>query len=131
LPHPPACRWTTDRSILTTLVLKPLRQLELARRIGVCSLTAKRRLALLIERGLARQDGGKFMVTDTGCAALGPDAKRHRLRKRHEIADLSASGEFDIAVWRKERGFSALRSLNQILAHGFGRAPPLNLCAEN
>ena len=40
----------TGRDILTIMARAPVRQLELARRLGVCSLTAKRRLGMLIEQ---------------------------------------------------------------------------------
>ena len=69
----------TDKQLLTTLVLKPTRQLELVRRTGLCSLTVKRRLGLLIERGLAKQDAPRlpFSVTDAGRQALGRAAPQH------------------------------------------------------
>lgn len=65
-----------DRDILGALVLTPMRQLQLVRRTGLCSLTVKRRLRSLIGSGLATQDAERqpFKVTSAGIAALGPNA---------------------------------------------------------
>jgi hypothetical protein len=57
-----------DRDILKALARAPLRQLELARRVNVCSLTAKHRLGLLIARGLVVLDVQNFSITATGQA---------------------------------------------------------------
>jgi hypothetical protein len=53
-----------------------MRQLGLARRCGTCSLTIKRRVALLAERGLVTLRGPQFMLTNAGRQALGPEAPK-------------------------------------------------------
>jgi hypothetical protein len=66
----------TDRHILRALCWRSMRQLVLVREIEVCSLTVKRRTAVLIERGLVRRDSDRapFVITDRGRDVLGPDA---------------------------------------------------------
>ena len=65
-----------DRHHLAAIALAPKRQLQLVREVEVCSPTIKRRIGLLIGRGLVKQDGARqpFSITDAGLAALGPEA---------------------------------------------------------
>jgi DNA-binding Lrp family transcriptional regulator len=61
-----------NKRLLAALVHAPMRQLVLSRRVGVCSLTVRRRAELLIGRGLVRRDAAKrFSITDEGRKALG------------------------------------------------------------
>jgi Mn-dependent DtxR family transcriptional regulator len=61
-----------DQRVLQIIARSPLRQLELARRVSICSLTAKRRLGSLIAHGLAKADERRrYVVTDEGRWALG------------------------------------------------------------
>lgn len=49
-----------------------MRQLVLSRRVGVCSLTARRRLDHLVQRNLAKADERRrYVVTNLGLKALG------------------------------------------------------------
>jgi predicted transcriptional regulator len=65
-----------DRQVLTMLVLAPMRQGQLASQVGCCTLTAKRRLGLLVSRGLAKTDElHRYVVTDQGREAV-PDAPK-------------------------------------------------------
>jgi hypothetical protein len=66
----------TDKRILRALAWRPMKQLVLVREIEVCALTIKRRTAVLIERGLVRQDSPRapFAITAKGRGALGDDA---------------------------------------------------------
>ena len=64
-----------DRGILAALARSPMRQLQVVRAVGCCSLTAKRRLALLVERSLVVRDArNRYAATDQGRQALGDDA---------------------------------------------------------
>lgn len=103
----------TDRRILMIIVRSPLRQLELARRLSICSLTAKRRLGLLIERGLAEAQNGKFNATERGVAALGPDTPRRwvnlELISAARAKDVLERGPDDRTSWEKSRHASEAR----------------------
>ena len=70
----------TGRDILTIMARAPVRQLELARRLGVCNLTAKRRLGMLIEQGLIDVNASRYAITSGGRAALGDAAPKPWLR---------------------------------------------------
>ena len=80
-----------DKRILRALCCGPTRQVVMVREIEVCSLTIKRRTAILIERGLVRRDSdrGPFWITDRGREALGPDAPQAWLRIEAVAASLA------------------------------------------
>ena len=64
-----------DRRILAALAQTGMGTLKLARRVEVCPMTVKRRVGLLIERGLVFADPRRFFaITGTGRAALGAAA---------------------------------------------------------
>ena len=64
-----------DRRILTALAFASVRPATLARMTGVCFLTAKRRVGLMVGRGLVVADAdGRFKAASKARAALGPDA---------------------------------------------------------
>jgi hypothetical protein len=68
-----------DCDVLATLARSPMRQLQLARVVGCCSLTAKRRLHALVERGLICPSARTgYVVTEEGRRALGDDAPTRR-----------------------------------------------------
>jgi hypothetical protein len=83
-----------DRDILMIIVRSPAKLMALAHRIGSCSLTAKRRLGLLIERGLAEAQDGRFVITDEGRKVLGGAAPRPWVR--FEL--ISAANASDVAA---------------------------------
>jgi hypothetical protein len=64
-----------DRQVLAALALTSMGVSKLARRVEVCPpTTIRRRVRLLVERGLVLADPRKFFsITDAGRAALGPD----------------------------------------------------------
>jgi hypothetical protein len=68
------------RQVLSALALAPTRLLALARRVGCCSLTARRRVNLLVERKLIESDGRRFSITDEGRKALGDTAPQPWVR---------------------------------------------------
>jgi hypothetical protein len=124
----------TDRDILGVLIRSPtpMRQVGLARRCGVCSLTIKRRIALLAQRGLVRIVGPQFTLTDAGRQALGPAAKSPLRWIRIEA--ISAAAAKDV----RERSYvsdvtAARRSecgrLARVAAKA-NRSPPFNVWAE-
>ena len=80
-----------DKRILRALCWAPMRQLVLVREVEVCSLTIRRRTALLIERGLVRRDldRGPFLITDRGRALLGDDAPTPWVRIEAVAASLA------------------------------------------
>jgi hypothetical protein len=100
-----------DQRILGVLVLKPLRQLELARRVGCCSLTAKRRINLLIDKNMVEAHDGRFSITDEGRRALGDAAPQHQPWIRPET--VSAAMARDV-VQRMEHRPNDDRSPGQI-----------------
>ena len=76
----------------------PMRQLELARRCGVASLTVKRRVARLVEAGMIAVDAGlRFNITKTGIAALGGDAPPKPVSPWLKVEAVSAAGAKDVA----------------------------------
>ena len=80
-----------DRSILGALARTPMRQLQLGRAAGCCSLTAKRRLSALTQHGLVEARGGHYAVTNEGTAALGAGApQRQPWVRREQISAASA-----------------------------------------
>jgi DNA-binding IclR family transcriptional regulator len=82
----------TDRDILTIIVRQPAKLMALARQIGCCALTAKRRLGLMIERGLVKVANATFSITDAGISALGDGApKRPELWVRPETVSAALS----------------------------------------
>lgn len=61
-----------DTDILTVVASGPMRQLQLARRLGVASLTVKRRIARLIEAGMITTDSERrFLISGSGVTMLG------------------------------------------------------------
>jgi hypothetical protein len=66
-----------DRQVLAALALTSMGTMKLARRVEVCPMTIRRRVRLLVERGLVFADPRKFYtITDAGPAALGPDTPK-------------------------------------------------------
>ena len=89
----------TDKRLLSALIHAPMRQLQLVRRTGLCSLTIKRRLGLMIGRGLVKQDAARqpFVITPKGIAALGPDAAQ-RPEPWIKISAISAANARDVGT---------------------------------
>jgi hypothetical protein len=80
-----------DRNILTALAAAAMGQLRLARRIGSCRLTIKRRTARLTTQGLVFADPRRFFsITAEGRAALGPDAAPERWVRPEMISAAAA-----------------------------------------
>jgi DNA-binding Lrp family transcriptional regulator len=68
-----------DRRALTALALVGMGTVKLARRVGCCPLTIKRRVRVLVERGLVFPDVRKYYaITDAGRQALGDDMPQHQ-----------------------------------------------------
>ncbi len=64
-----------DRRVLEALRI-PMGYAKLSRRLEICQLTAKRRVNLLVRRGLALADlRGFYLLTSAGREALGSDAQ--------------------------------------------------------
>ena len=70
-----------DRDILRALARAPAGVVGVARMIGVCDLTARRRIDLLIERSLVAATEKRFVVTDQGRALIGAAATHPRWLK--------------------------------------------------
>ena len=77
-PTPWSSLTTLTTHLAVHVALTPMRQLQLVREVEVSSLTIKRRVSLLIGRGLVKQDAARqpFSITDAGLAALGPGAPK-------------------------------------------------------
>jgi hypothetical protein len=131
----------TDKRLLAALVHAPMRQLVLSRRVGVCSLTVRRRAELLIGRGLLRRDAAKrFSVTDAGLAALGPDIPRRPapwVRPEAAAASLSRHVQARHGEAPTDDRTRAMRSQDATLAAAkaaatmrLKRHPAFNRCAN-
>jgi hypothetical protein len=62
------------RQVLSALALAPTRLLALARRVGCCSLTPRRRIDRLVAQKLIETDGRRFTITSEGREMLGDSA---------------------------------------------------------
>jgi DNA-binding Lrp family transcriptional regulator len=117
-----------DRDLLAALALTGMGTLKLARRVGTCPLTVKRRLYSLIERGLAFADPRRFYgITDQGRRALGTtnpprpapwlgpeqisaaSAKDVRQRLTHPNDDRSAEFRSKVASMGAQAGVASAR----------------------
>ena len=79
----------TDKRILVTLTLTPMRLTRLAAEIGCCNLTVRRRIDALTARSLTKVDElHRYAVTDQGRAAV-PDAPPKWLRIEAVAASLA------------------------------------------
>jgi Mn-dependent DtxR family transcriptional regulator len=66
-----------DHDILAALALTSMGNVKLARRVEVCPMTIRRRVRLLVGRGLVFADPRKFFsITSKGRDLLGPDAPK-------------------------------------------------------
>ena len=66
-----------------------MRVTRLAVEIGVCNFTVRRRINVMIERGLVEADGKKFRTTHAGFEALGDAAPQPWVRVEAVSAALS------------------------------------------
>lgn len=107
-----------DTDILETVASAPMKQLELARRLGVCSLTIKRRVTRLIDAGMVTADRDRrFRISGSGVTALGggPALKPVERWVRPELVSAaSARG----VVERQEHHSNDDRTFAQRSAHG-------------
>ena len=86
-----------DRQVLAALALTSMGTVKLARRVEVCPMTIRRRVRLLVERGLVFADPRKFFsITDAGLAALG-DAAPQRPEPWVKVDAVSAARAKDVA----------------------------------
>jgi hypothetical protein len=86
-----------DRRVLAALALTSMGTVKLARRVEVCPMTIRRRVRLLVERGLVFADPRKFFsITDAGLAALGPEAPQ-RPEPWVKVEAVSAARAKDVA----------------------------------
>lgn len=101
-----------DTDILTMIASGPLRQLQLARRLGVASLTVKRRVTRLVSAGMVSTDTARrFCITKTGVAALGGDTPSPKVEPWLKVSAVSAASARDVvernnddrSVWAKSR----------------------------
>ena len=110
----------------------PVRQLELARRLGICSLTAKRRLGMLIERGLIDVNASRYAITSGGRAALGDAAPKPWLRSEAISAaaasDVQRRMQYPNEMSAAER--TRLSSLNASKARANAKARDGNMRIE-
>jgi DNA-binding Lrp family transcriptional regulator len=67
-----------DRDLLEMIASGPMRQLELARRVGVASLTVKRRIEGLIDAGMVTAKDRCFRISGAGVTApaMWPNDRR-------------------------------------------------------
>jgi hypothetical protein len=87
----------TDRDILTMIASAPMRQLELARRVGVASLTIKRRITRLIDAGMAAIDRERrFRISGVGVTALGGASPPKPPAPWVKVSGISAASAKDV-----------------------------------
>jgi Winged helix-turn-helix DNA-binding len=85
-----------DRKVSAALALTAMGTVKLARRVEVCPMTIRRRVRLLVERGLVFADPRKFFsITPTGIAALGPEAPQ-RPEPWLRVEQISAAAARDV-----------------------------------
>jgi Mn-dependent DtxR family transcriptional regulator len=99
-----------DRQVLAALALTSMGTVKLARRVEVCPMTIRRRVRLLVEKGLVFADPRKFFsITDAGLAALGDTAPQRWV----DLNRLRASLSKDVLT----RSPTNERTTAQIAAH--------------
>jgi hypothetical protein len=65
-----------DKRVLQIVARSPCRLVKIVAHTGICRLTARRRVNLMVERKLIEAQGRKFSITDAGLVALGPSAPK-------------------------------------------------------
>jgi Mn-dependent DtxR family transcriptional regulator len=81
-----------DRQVLGVLALASMGTLKLARRVEVCPATIKRRVRVLVERGLVFADPRRFFsITSEGRLALGDDMPQRQPWVRTELVSAALS----------------------------------------
>jgi DNA-binding Lrp family transcriptional regulator len=83
----------TDRDILRIAARSPMRLTRIAVEVGVCNLTARRRIDALIARGLVDADGAKFKIAAKGYQLLGDAVPKPWLK----VESISAAKARDVA----------------------------------
>jgi len=84
----------TDREILRVIARSPVKLTALARQVGSCNLTARRRVNRLTQHAMVEARDGRYAITDAGRQALGPDAPLRRPWVRVEA--ISAASARDV-----------------------------------
>jgi hypothetical protein len=86
-----------DTDLLEMIASGPMRQLELARRCGIASLTVKRRVWRLIEAGMVTTDSERrFCISRVGIAALGGEAPPKPVSPWLRVEAISAASSRDV-----------------------------------
>ena len=86
-----------DRDILSVIAAAPMRQLELARRCGIASLTVKRRVGRLIDAGTVSVGAERrFYISRAGVTALGGAAAPKPVEPWLRVEAISAAGARDV-----------------------------------
>ena len=126
-----------DKQVLTALCRSPMRHLQLARLIGCCSLTARRRVAALVERGLVSQCASgitvRYAVTDAGRQALGDAAPRpwvrieaisaalaRDVRERQTVTEMTTAERAQHAALGRQRALVSARLNRSAAFNAFG-----------
>jgi Winged helix-turn-helix DNA-binding len=114
-----------DREILSMIAGAPLRQLELARRVGVASLTIKRRVTRLIDAGMVAADRDRrFRISGAGVSALGGPPAPKPVERWIDHTRISAANSKDVIERVVHRPFddrtSAMRSAHGTMAAAKG-----------
>jgi hypothetical protein len=111
-----------DRQVLAALALTSMGTVKLARRVEVCPMTIRRRVRLLVERGLAFADPRKFFsVTDAGLAALGPEAPQ-KPAPWVRVEAVSAANAKDVRERGQDDRTTAQRSAHSSMGAAKGAA---------
>ena len=91
-----------DTDILSMIASAPMRQLELAHRLGIASLTAKRRITRLVSAGMVTIDTGRrFCISKVGVAALGGPPAPKPVEPWLNVTAISAASAKDVAERQK------------------------------
>jgi hypothetical protein len=78
-----------DHDILRIIARSQTKLMKIVAQTGVCRLTARRRVNLMVERKLIESDGRRFNITDEGRKALGDAAPQPWARPEPVAASLS------------------------------------------
>jgi hypothetical protein len=78
-----------DHDILRIIARSQTKLMKIVAQTGVCRLTARRRVNLMVERKLIESDGRRFSITDEGRKARGDAAPQPWVRPEAVAASLS------------------------------------------
>ena len=107
-----------DCDVLKVIAQSPSKLTKIVAQVGVCKLTARRRVDLLIERGLVSHDAGNFFtITVAGVAVVGVNTpKAEPWVRREAVAASSAKDVLQRLTHPNDNRSAAQRSAHATMA---------------